>query len=58
MFRSGETLRMLFAVSLKFSCTARDVLQSRGREFYKNISKILTQLWQRCVENDGEFVEK
>jgi histone-lysine N-methyltransferase SETMAR len=36
----------------------RDVLQSRGREFYNIGVQRLTQRWQKCVETDGDFVEK
>jgi hypothetical protein len=43
---------------LKFSCTASDVLRSRGREFYSIGIQRLTQSWKKCVENDGDFMKK
>jgi hypothetical protein len=45
MFRSAQTLRMRCAVCLKFPCTARDVLRSRGREFYETGTQ-RSQRWQ------------
>jgi hypothetical protein len=36
----------------------RDVVRSQGREFYSTGTQRLTQRWQKCVENDGEFVKK
>jgi hypothetical protein len=36
----------------------RDVLRSRGREFYNTAVQRLTQRWRKCLENGGNFVEK
>jgi hypothetical protein len=36
----------------------RDVLRSRGREFYSIGTQRLAQCWQKLVESDGDFVEK
>jgi hypothetical protein len=46
------------AVCLKFPCTARDALRSRGREFYNTSTQRLTQRWQKYVKKDRDFVEK
>jgi hypothetical protein len=35
-----------------------DVLQSQGREFYNTGLQHLIQHWQKCVENDVDFVGK
>jgi histone-lysine N-methyltransferase SETMAR len=35
-----------------------DVLQSQVREFYNAGIQHLTQCWEKCVENDRDFVEK
>jgi hypothetical protein len=34
------------------------VLQSQGREFYNSGVQCVTQHWKKCVDNDGDFVEK
>jgi hypothetical protein len=36
----------------------RDVLQSRGTEFYNTGIQCLTERRKKCDENDGDFVEK
>jgi hypothetical protein len=46
------------AVCLKFPCTARDALRSRGKGLYNIGIQRLTQRWQKCVENDIKSVEK
>jgi hypothetical protein len=46
------------ALSLKFACTANEVLQSRGREFCDTGIEHLTKGWQKCIENDEVFEEK
>jgi hypothetical protein len=66
--RSGTLL--LPPVSLCKACTTwttfcrwkrtesfRDVLWSRGREFYSTLTQHLTQRWQKCVENRKYFAE-
>jgi hypothetical protein len=35
-----------------------DALRSRGREFYNTGLQRFIERWQKCVENDGDFVEK
>jgi histone-lysine N-methyltransferase SETMAR len=35
-----------------------ELFQSQGREFYNNGIQHLMQHWQKCVENDEDFVEK
>jgi hypothetical protein len=51
MFWLQQTLQMHCHTCLKFPCTAHDVLQSRGKEFYNTDVQCLTQHWQKCVEN-------
>jgi histone-lysine N-methyltransferase SETMAR len=41
----------------EYKQTFRFVLRSRGREFYNTGIQHLTQRWQKCVENEGDFVE-
>jgi hypothetical protein len=36
----------------------RDVLRSRGREFYNNDIQAHNHRWQKCVENDGRLCGK
>jgi hypothetical protein len=36
----------------------RDALRSRGTEFYNSGIQRLTQRWQKCVEDVGNFVGK
>jgi hypothetical protein len=57
-FGQDELYGCVVAVCLQFSCTARDVLRSRGREFYNTATQRLTERWQKCVGNDGDFVYK
>jgi hypothetical protein len=47
-----------FADDNELKHSFRDVLQSKGREFYITGVQRLTQCWQRCTENDEDFVEK
>jgi hypothetical protein len=35
-----------------------DDIQSQGRDFYSTCIQRLTQCWQKCAENDEDFVEK
>jgi hypothetical protein len=50
MFRVGRTVRMWCVVCLKFPCTARDVLWSRGGESYNNGTKGPNQRWQNGLK--------
>jgi histone-lysine N-methyltransferase SETMAR len=47
-----------FAHDSELKQSFRDVLRSRDREFYNTGIQHLTQRWRKCVENDGDFVEK
>jgi hypothetical protein len=47
-----------FADDNELKQSFRDVLRSRGRELYNNGIRRLTERWQQCVENNGDFVEK
>jgi hypothetical protein len=40
------------------SFIARDALRSISKEFYVIDTQRLNQLWQKCDENDANFVEK
>jgi hypothetical protein len=56
-FGSVELYGCTVAVCLKFSCTARDVLRSRGREFYGTGIQRPNQCWQ-CVLKMMEILWK
>jgi hypothetical protein len=47
-----------FADDNELAQSFRDVLRSRGREFYNPGIQRLAQNLKKCVENDGNFVEK
>jgi hypothetical protein len=47
-----------FADDNELKQSVRNALRSRGREFYSNGMQLLTERWQKCVESDGDFVEK
>jgi hypothetical protein len=54
MSRLGRTLRVRCRSLLKSPCAARDVLRSRGREFYNIGIHRFTQRWQMCIGNDED----
>jgi hypothetical protein len=54
MFRLQRTPR----ITCRFCYAARDVLRSRGKEFYNSGIQRLAHCWKNCVESDGKFVEK
>jgi hypothetical protein len=47
-----------FGADSEMKQSFRDVLPSRGREFYNSATQRRTEGWQKCVESDGDFVEK
>jgi hypothetical protein len=47
-----------FANDNELKQTFCEVLRSQGRDFYSSDIQCLTQHWQKCVEKDGDFVEK
>jgi histone-lysine N-methyltransferase SETMAR len=46
-----------FADDNELKRSFHDVFRSQGREFHNTGKKYLTQCWQKCVENDGDFVK-
>jgi hypothetical protein len=47
-----------FADDNELKRSLSDVPRKEGMEFYNAGIQRLTQCWQTCVENDGDFVEK
>jgi hypothetical protein len=54
----GRTTWLPFCRWLRIETSFRNVLRSRGREFYSTGIQRLTQHWQKCVENDGDITQK
>jgi hypothetical protein len=47
-----------FSDDRKLKQSFRDVLPSWGKKFYNSDKQRLTQRWQKCVENEVDFVEE